>query len=383
MTARGAAGKPVKVYSQSLEPSQRAVFAYAGSTSNVVELRDAAYLELRGLSFAPTQEDVDAIRIWRANDIVIEQNIFKGIGGISISANTYDSARITVRQNTFKDLKATCLYFGCHNGTDCHAADLTIESNLIDGVNPTDQTAIGYGLEIKLNSYGTVRDNTVYRTKGPGIMVYGSNRSDPASVIEGNYVEGSQTDGGIVIGGGPAIVRNNVVVGNAYGGISAQNYAGRNLQKNVWIVHNTALNNDDSGINIEGWGPGAGNVIAFNAITPRSGTSPIRPSSPVGTIIGNVSCTTPSSCFVNATTPPYDLWPTTNGPLMNAAGSGTEPWRPTDDFMGVLRGSAADVGAFERTSSTVDHLVGGGSSRPPRISTDTMPPAPPTGLVVR
>lgn len=379
ITGKGLPGTPVTVRSQSEEPSQRATFAYTGSTSNVLELRDAAHLIIRGFSFASTQDGVDAIRIWRANNIIIEKNLFQGIGGVSISANSNNTQRITVRQNTFKDLKHTGLYFGSHDGASCHATDLVIEGNLIDGVTtPFDPSAVGYGLEIKLNSHGIVRDNTIYRTKGPGLMVYGSNRNAPPSIVEGNYVEGSQTEGGIVIGGGPVFVRNNVLVGNAYGGISAQNYGNRGLQQKVWIVHNTILNNDNSGINVQGWTVGQANVIAYNAILPKGGTPALRPSSPIGTIVGNLKCT--ASCFVNASTPPYDLWPGTGTRLLDSARRGTETWRPTDDFMGIPRGSVADVGAFEKTSSPISHLVGGGNSRPPRISSDITSSLSPTNV---
>ena len=323
--------------SQNEEPAQRAVFTYSGSAANVIELREAAHLVLRSFSFGATQEGVDAIRIWKANDIVIENSLFQSIGGISISANNHDSTRLTVRRNTFRNLQATGLYFGCHKGSDCHATNLMIEGNLIDGVAPTDQTAVGYGLQIKLNSYGIIRDNTIYHTKGPGIMTYGSNRGDPASVVEGNYVEGSRTEGGIVIGGGPAIVRHNVLVGNQYGGISAQNYGGRNLQQSVWIVHNTVLNNKDSGINIQGWSPERQNVLAFNAILPLSGTLALRPAAPSGVVVGNVTCSISSLCFVNAITYPYDLLPALTTPLLNAVGIGVVPWRPSNDFMGVRR----------------------------------------------
>jgi hypothetical protein len=383
ITVRGSSSSLILVRSQSALPGQQATFAYSGSTSNVIELRDAAHLILRGFAFARTQDGVNPLRIWRANDIVIEQNSFQESGAVTIAVNSNDCARITVRQNTFKNLKATGLYFGCHNGVDCHATDVRIEANLIDGVDPTNQGAIGYGLEIKLNSYGTVRDNTIYNTKGPGLMVYGSNRNDPASIVEGNYAEGSRTDGGIVVGGGPAIVRNNVVVGNAYGGISVQNYASRNLQQNVWVVHNTILNNADSGINVQGWNSGTGNVIAFNAISLQSGTPSLRPSAPTGTITGNVTCGVTAPCFVQAATPPYDPWPALNSPLLDAAGTGSEPWRPGDDFIGLARIGPADIGAFERTLSSVAHFVGGGAPRPARVTSQLTPPVAPTNLMVQ
>ena len=364
ITAQGEPGLPIVIRPESDDEKLRAVFAYPGSTSNVLDLANAAHLVLRGFSFAPTQPNVDAMKIRTARDIVIERSHFRGIGGISISANSGDSARITVRQNVFEDLASTALYFGCHNGADCHASDLVIEGNFIRGVLPGD--GVGYGLQIKLNSHGLVRDNTIYGTRGPGIMVYGSNRGDPPSVVEGNYVEGSLEEAGINVGGGPAIVRNNVLVGNAYAGVFAQNYAGRDLQANVWIVHNTALDNAVAGIVVQAWREGRGNVLAFNALVPRPGTPAIFPEAPPGIIPGNVTCEPNDPCFVAATEPPYYLWPAAGGLLVGAAGGGPEEWRPADDFMGAVRGAAADVGAFQRTGEGDGPPVGGGEPRPLR-----------------
>jgi hypothetical protein len=351
ISAAGSPSAPIVIRSQSEEPGQRAIFTYSGNAANVIELRDAAYLILRGFAFSSTQDGVDAIRIRRANDVIIERNRFQGIGGVSIVANDSSTQRITVRDNEFKDLKSTGLYFGCHDGVTCFATDIVVERNLIDGVTtPYNPSFIGYGIQFKLNSYGTIRANTIYRTKGPGVMVYGSTRNDPPSIIERNYIEGSATEGGIVIGGGPAIVRNNILVGNAYGGISAQNYKSWNLQQKIWIVHNTLLNNDNSGINVEGWASGSGNVIAYNAIVPKSDTPVFYPSSPAGTIVGNMTCT--ESCFIHATTPPYNLHPAIGSMLVDAAGGGSEPWRPVDDFYAQRRGGVADVGAVEQDPST-------------------------------
>ena len=76
-----------------------------------------------------------------------------------------------------------------------------------------------------------------------------------------------------VKGGGPAIVRNNVVMGGIYGGIYSQvpehplfvrmcmslslhiiqNYLARNLQYNIYIYWNTILNNNGAGIITENW----------------------------------------------------------------------------------------------------------------------------------
>ncbi len=367
VAASGTASAPITVRSESSAASKRAQMTYNGTTSNVIDV-SGSFLVFRWLAFNPTQEDVDAIRIRSGHDILIEENSFTGIWGVSVVSNDNgsDVQRVTVSGNTFLNLKSTAMYFGCHDGIACHDTEIVVEGNLINGVSPTNPAATGYGLEVKLNSTATVRDNTIYNTKGPGITIYGSDRGDPASVVEGNYVEGSRTDAGINISGGPAIVRNNICVGNSTGGIWGQDYNGRGLQKNVWIVNNTLLNNDTAGIIVNSWSAGNGNVLAFNAIGPMSGTSATSPSSPVGTVMGNISCSPASSCFDQPNSAPYDLWPLAGGPLIGAAGSGSEPWRVSDDFMGVPRGSAADVGAFQRTGPGSGPLVGGGDARPPR-----------------
>lgn len=379
ISARGASSAWVTMRSESTTDGSRARFVYAGSTSNILEIRPgAAYLRIRGFAFGPSQAGVDAIRIRQVTDLVIEDNVFSSIGGISIAANDSgsESARLLIRGNTFRDLRGTGIYLGCHEG-NCKVRDTLIEGNFFDGVT---SDGVGYAVQIKLNSYATIRDNTIYRPQGPGIMVYGSTQGDTPSVIEGNYVEGSRTDGGVVVGGGPAVVRNNVVVGNAYGGISAQDYGGRGLQRGVWIVHNTILANQDSGINVQGWLAGAGNVLAYNAVLPVPGTPALRPMAPAGTVVGNAVCT--SACFENVSVAPYDLWPRIGGGLVGAAGGGGEAWRPRDDFLGVPRGEEADIGAFERSGSLADRLVGGGLARPRRVTQDVAP-APPSRLRVQ
>ena len=363
ITASGTAAAPITIRSQSSATASHANLVYNGTASNTIDL-GGSYIAIRWLTIGPSQDGVDGIRIRSTHDDLIEENLFQSVGGVGVPNNDGGSTpRITIRNNVFNNGKSTVIYLGCHGGTACHSPDALVEGNLINGALPGD--GVGSGVQIKLNSYATVRDNTIYNTTGAGIIIYGSDEGDPASVVEGNYVEGAQNDAGINAAGGPTIVRNNVVVANANFGIWAQDYNGRNLQANVWFVQNTALNNQLGGIGVQNWQAGRGNVLAFNAIVPLSGTSAYDPSSP-GTITGNVSCSPAASCFDQPATKPFDLWPVSGGPLIGAAGTGAEPWRPFDDFMGILRGSAADAGAFQRTGSGTGPAVGGGGARPPR-----------------
>jgi len=367
IVASGMSGARITLRSQTAAPADRAFLAYAGTSSNIIDVY-GSYITIRWLTFGPTAAGagVNPLKL-RSNNIgiVIDQNVFQGTD-IAVAANsggvTYQD--ISVTNNVLTNLQSTGLYFGCHDGISCHALNILIRGNLIHTVQPGD--GVGYGLEIKLNSYATIVENTVYGSQGPGIEVYGSNRGDPPSVVERNYVEGAVTDAGINVGGGPAIVRNNIVVGNQYNGIWAQDYNSRGLQQNVWIVNNTILNNQTGGIKVSNWQTGAGNVLAFNAIAPLGGTPALTPASPIADVFtGNTTCTPATGCFDQPNTAPYDLWPVAAGPLIGAAGFGTESWRVTDDFLCASRGSAADVGAMQRTAPGIGPFLGGGNPRPP------------------
>ena len=372
VTASGTAGAPITLRSQSGAPADRAFFTYAGTSSNIVDVY-GSYLVFRWLTFGPTAPGVNPLKLRSSlQGIVIDQNVFDGTD-IAVAANSTGSIYqdISVTNNVLSNLQSTGLYFGCHDGVSCHALNVLIRGNVIRTVQPGD--GVGYGLEIKLNSWATILENTIYDPQGPGIDVYGSNRGDPASVVERNYVQGSKSDAGINISGGPAIVRNNIVVGNRYNGIWAQDYGGRGLQQNVWIVENTALGNQVGGIQVSNWVSGAGNVLAFNAIAPLSGTPALTPASPLADpVIGNRACSPATSCFAQPQTAPYDLWPVSGGVLIGAAGAGSEPWRPGDDFMCVSRSPAADAGAMQRTAPGSGPLVGAGNARPPCSSGPTI-----------
>src|SRR5712692_9704077 len=367
ISVSGTSGARITLRSQTAAPTDRAYLTYAGTSNNIIDVY-GSYLTVRWLTFGPTAPGagVNPLKLRSSNQgIVIDQNVFQGTD-IAIAANSSGSTYqdISVTNNVLTNLQSTGIYFGCHDGTSCHALNILIRGNLINTVQPGD--GVGYGLEIKLNSYATIIENTVYSSQGPGIEVYGSNRGDPPSLVERNYVEGAQTDAGINVGGGPAIVRNNIVVGNQYHGIWAQDYNGRGLQQNVWIVHNTVANNPTGGIKVSNWQAGAGNVLAFNAIAPLGGTPPLTPASPVADVlVGNTACSPATGCFDQPNTAPYDLWPSAGGPPIGVAGSGAEPWRGTDDFLCAPRGSAADVGAMQRVSPGSGPLLGNGNARPP------------------
>ncbi|MCB1736236.1 MAG: right-handed parallel beta-helix repeat-containing protein [Gammaproteobacteria bacterium] len=345
--AKGAPGNPIVLRSQSAVLGNRAVVAYAGSTANVIDVRASAHLLIQDLDITARSTQVEGIKLYDVDDVVIQRCRFHRLNGVSISANGADSNGVVIRGNEFKNLKATAIYLGCHDGKHCRARNARIEGNLIDGAMPKDDR-VGYGMQIKLNSDAVIRDNTLYSTKGPGIMVYGN--EDPEgtpSLIEGNYVQRSAWESGILIGGGPVIVRNNVSVDHGLFGIATQNYKGRGLQHGIKIVHNTLLNNLRGGISVDGWLIGSDNVIANNLVAGVPDQQPIKPPRPNGIINGNAFCPTASDCLFQPDQAPFDLRLNPKSELRGTREMGPEDWWPKDDFLGLKRELPTSPGAFE------------------------------------
>jgi hypothetical protein len=235
------------------------------------------------------------------------------------------------------------MYFGCHDGSSCAVTGLVVEGNRIRGVTaPNPQ--IGYGIEVKLNSSALIRDNVISETKGPGIMVYGSRDLVTVSVVERNFIRGSRTSSGILIGGGPVVVRNNISGWNAEGGIGLEDYGRRALLRGLAISHNTVYGNGEGGITI----PSSGRLEASlenNAAQTRGGT-PAFPTARAGLrLAGNLDCTW-LQCFTDPEN--LDFSPAGGSLLRPLGGLRGQGGAPRDDFFGTPRGVPAAIGAVER-----------------------------------
>ncbi|MDP2305474.1 MAG: right-handed parallel beta-helix repeat-containing protein [Pseudomonadota bacterium] len=332
----GTEGAPVVVAAQ--DPAAPPHIVYTGASSNVIDVL-VSDVTLRGLAFGPTQADIDAVKIKAGSRVTVEDCTFSEVGGISVSANSADGDANAVLGCAFLDLQATGLYFGCHDGT-CVQSQVRIEDNVFDGVT---SSAVGYALEIKLDSWGTVARNAIRNTKGPGIEIYGSRDGSVTSMVEQNLVYGGES-GAIEIGGGPAIVRNNIVIGAGGGGIVSYDYGGRGLVSGVHIVGNTAIGEGGPAFSTSGWQAGADLELRDNAGLQRDGGAALPDAIEGIPMDGNVTCG--AACFVDAEA--LDLWPAPEGELVDAAVP-TEASLETD-FCGRPRGDAPDVGAFEASA---------------------------------
>lgn len=214
---------------------------FTGRGRNLWQIR-ASHLVIRDLAFHSTHSY--GIRIFRAADITIENCLFRDNGGGDLSANSADVNGLRIRNSRFTGGRRTPVYIGHHDGA-IHVEDFVFENNLVDG-SAIEGDGIGYGIQLKLNVHGAlVRHNYITGARGPGIMVYGSEKTEPgyANHVTGNIVVGSRRNPGIAVGGGPSIVRNNIVVGNNAGGISVFDYGGRGLLHHVALTGNIAAAN--------------------------------------------------------------------------------------------------------------------------------------------
>lgn len=341
----GEAGAPLVI--RAADPTRRPRIVYSGRASNVIEVR-ASHVTLRGLEFGPTQQDVDAVRIFKANGVTVEDCQFTQLGGIAVVANHSSVRSLVVRRNVIRSSTSTAMYFGCHDGIGCIVSGLLVEGNFIEGITAP-ESEIGYGIQVKLNSSAIIRDNTVIRTKGPGIMVFGSKDLTTSSLVERNVTISSRHSAGILIGGGPVIVRNNISISNDEGGITLQDYQQRGLLRGIIIVGNTGYANELGGVTVPETGF-SGVIIVNNAAD--AGKAPKAFPKPQNglRLAGNVDCSM-MLCFANPAQ--SDFSPNAASFLRGAGVSWGEAWMPREDYFGAPRADPPTVGAIEKPARPI------------------------------
>ena len=152
-----------------------------------------------------------------------------------------------------------------------------------------------------------------------------------------------------MIGGGPVIVRNNVVVGNAVAGVGLEDYGRRRLLRGVVVAHNTLYRNEAGAVVVAR--NGLVDVALVNhAVQAKPGGVPLPEAQPGLRLIGNVDCG-PLACFVDGEG--RDFSPAPGGPLAAAGAVRVEPWVPALDYFGTPRSLPPTVGAVERLGGPV------------------------------
>lgn len=335
----GSAEAPITIQAQ--DALDRPQIVYDKQSSNVFEI-EADYVSLRGLKLGPTQKGIDGIRIRAHAGVTVEDCEFTRLGGIAIAATQTSVRGLIVRRNVITESAATAMYFGCHDGVGCRISDLLVERNFIHGVDAP-EPEIGYGIQIKLNSSGVIRDNVIADTKGPAIMIYGSMDAAQSSIVERNFATGSRTSSGILIGGGPARVQNNITSFNSEAGVALQDYANRGLLRNIILANNTSFRNSRG----EFLAPASGklsDVLLVKNVGVAVDGQRVFPGIRSGmTLRQNVDCTH-AECFGDPSGANFS--PLSSSPLMTD-GALPDVDLPRDDYFGRPRGQAVKAGALE------------------------------------
>ncbi len=246
---QGQPGRPITLRGQVGARGRRPVVQFTGRGQNLWRLR-GRHLVVRDLELHATH--AYAIRVDRAEHVRIEHCTFRDCGGGDLSANSADVHALHVVHCTFTGSRRTPVYIGHHDGR-LQITDFRFEGNRIDGRRI--EGGIGYGIQLKLNvTGGQIRGNWISGTRGPGIMVYGARQDDPdlANVVEGNVVLAARNNPGIVVGGGPARIRGNLVADNPQGGIAVIDYGGRDLLGGIQIHENTLVANGSFDLSFRG-----------------------------------------------------------------------------------------------------------------------------------
>jgi hypothetical protein len=334
----GTADRPLVIRAQ--EPNRRPRIVYDGDGANVLEIR-ADHVTLRDLKIGPTKRNIDGVRIFARAGITIEDCEFSQLGGIAIASTHTSVHGFVLRRNIITDSMATAMYLGCHDGSECQISNLLVERNFIQRVDAP-EPQIGYGIQVKLNSTAVVRDNVIADTKGPGIMIYGSQDSTKTSIVERNFITGSRQSSGILVGGGPVIVRNNIVSNNFEGGITLQDYGNRGLLRDVIIANNTSFKNINGEFVVPASAKLSEALLVNNAAAATDGHRTLPMAQTGLRLEHNVDCTTPS-CFADPTI--LNFSPLPSSPLFRA-GTTKEVGSPTDDYFGRSRNGSLAAGAI-------------------------------------
>lgn len=372
ITVRGTQAQPVVIEAAAGE-ARPLVTRGNNAAENTIDIVGATWLTIRGLEI--TGSAGDGVNLSGSPSYITLENL--EIHDILVGINFRSSMHhITARGNQIYNTSDTGegMYVGCHDGS-CAVSESLIEGNWIHHTNNSDQ---GDGIEIKKGSHSNViRDNVIHDTFYPCIILYGT-QSNPPNIVERN-VMWNCADAGIQVAA-DAVIRNNIIIPNGGGGLSAQSSNGVS-PGNLTIVNNTFIGGGPC-LRMSGWSGRPGMVFANNAVYCPNADYVVGTLTGV-TLAGNVVDQVPASFpngsytlgrsqaldFVNAAA--RNLYPTATAPLIGAASTS---WQPTDDFNGTSRSGTADAGAYLRTTASNP----GWSVAPGFKGATAPPPAAPT-----
>jgi hypothetical protein len=334
----------------------------------ILQIYEASYIEVSGLTFmsddwATTSDYLEGVEIYNSSHIsftdVNISNVSSHLLYLSGNNEGHSFERVRLENNTL----GHGMYAGCSDAS-CFTKDSSFDTMWISGVGYQYGWMAYFAHGAQNNS---LTNSILYDGAYHGIFTGSTEFGDP-NIIEGNAVW-NMLYSGIYIQGG-SIVRNNVVFNVDGNGIYVSDPE-RGTYDGMIISFNTVVNTGDYAAEIYGWTEFMSSVLANNAFCNTVGYGvylEVEAASDTayditypGYIANNVVCGYTSGLdrweghYIPGSgnadysdIDAWDLYPTPESVLINAADPSSDAWVPTTDFNGATRpGDAPDVGAYE------------------------------------
>lgn len=350
---RGTAAAPVLVKGADGEALPLITRAASAPAQNTINIEGATHLRITRLEIS--SNGGDAINLSGTPSFITLDNL--EIHDVDVGINFRSSMTdITVRHNHIHHTgqnggTGEGMYVGCNDAT-CVVSRALIENNWI---HDTQDSTQGDGIEVKHGSHSNiVRDNVIYNTGYPCVLVYGT-VGQPVNVVEGNVMWNCGDSG--IQAAADAIIRNNIILDGPGNGFNSQPHQGA-TPSNLQFVHNTVVGGSPC-LRLSGWSGRPGLVLANNAIYCDADDFAIGGLGGV-TVSGNVvtpaTSALPAAGYAVGQTPALDLagvgernvYPRAGSRLIDA---GSAAYATAIDFNGNTRGGTPDAGAYDYTTA--------------------------------
>ncbi|MEO7325088.1 MAG: right-handed parallel beta-helix repeat-containing protein, partial [Dokdonella sp.] len=346
----GTATAPITIRAK---PGEQPLLHFVGSSQNIVNVTGSVFLVFDGIEFSGGSR---GIRLTASSDITIRNCHVHDTAANAIAANDAgsDYARLAFIHNEVDHTGDTGegFYLGCEADA-CRMHDSLVAGNYVHDLAGPSVTQ-GDGVEIKFGSYANVvRDNVIHDTAYPAITLYGVNGHGARNIVERNLVWHSGDNA--IQADSDAIIRNNIVLSAAGGGIAANAPPGI-TPGNLDIVNNTLINAQSDTIHLSGVG---GTVLIANNALYANGHNAVFATGTTSLVtlshnIGSGSMSGVSGGFDASGDMAADFvagsysgtLPQNLVPKLRLAGNADAAYLANDDFDGVVRGTLLDVGAY-------------------------------------
>jgi uncharacterized repeat protein (TIGR01451 family) len=351
ITVQGSALAPVMITSAAGEASPLIMRPASAAPQNTINIEGATYLTIRGLEI--TSNGGDGVKMTEDSAYITLEELH--IHAVDVGINFKDNLHhITVRRNHIHDTgtgntTGEGMYVGCHDGT-CSTHDSLIEGNWIHDTLAASQ---GDGIEIKKGSFANViRDNVIYNTRYPCILLYGT-EGNPRNIVERN-VMWNCGDSGIQVAA-DALLENNIILNNPQYGLNSQDHNGV-TPANLAVIHNTIVGGSTC-LRMNNWANKPGMIFSNNAVFCEGGSYAISDLSGVeirGNVIYPTTAQLPAAGYIPGRSTALDfleaanmvVYPSTDSALIDA---GDPSYSTAVDFDTTVRTGLPDAGAYAWT----------------------------------